>query len=72
MSIDPKSEYYSAGGIETINIIEAKLTPEQYHGFLLGNVLKYTCRSMHKGTPQRDLEKAGVYLVLLENKLETG
>ena len=62
MSTDPKSGHYDAGGIETIEIIRAKLTPEQFYGYCLGNVLKYLCRANHKGDPERDLEKAGVYM----------
>lgn len=58
---DEKSRYYDAGNIETLDIIKAKLTPEQYEGYLLGNVLKYTCRMMHKETPIRDAEKAANY-----------
>jgi len=64
MAKDPKSTYYDAGGIETIEIIEAKLTPEQYKGFLLGNALKYQCRMMHKHDEderKRDAEKAANY-----------
>lgn len=62
MSKDPKSTYYDAGGIETIDIIKAKLTPEQYQGYLLGNALKYQCRMMHKhDTTERDAEKAANY-----------
>jgi len=62
MSRDSKSNYYDAGGIETLDIIKAKLTPEQYTGYLLGNSLKYQCRMMHKSeSPTRDAEKAANY-----------
>ena len=65
MSTDPKSTYYDAGGIETMDIIRAKLTPEQFKGFLLGNSLKYLCRVnfKHSGWEQkrRDFEKAKFY-----------
>lgn len=62
MSVDPKSGYYDVGGIETLSIIKAKLTPEQYTGFLLGNAIKYLCRYNHKGNGKRDIEKANYYL----------
>ena len=42
------TDYYDAGGISTIDVIRAKLTPEQYSGFLLGNILKYSCRLNYK------------------------
>ena len=64
--IDSKSIYYDAGGISTMDIIKAKLTPEQYKGFLLGNQIKYLCRLNHKGDPQRDAEKAANYARLLK------
>ena len=60
-SKDPKSRYYDAGGIETLDIIKAKLTPEQYRGFLLGNIIKYSCRVNHKGNFDRDIEKVRFY-----------
>jgi len=61
MSRDSKSSYYDAGGLEVIAIIQAKLTPEQFKGFLLGNSIKYNCRANFKGTAQRDMEKAANY-----------
>jgi len=71
MSIDEKSEYYDTGGIEVMGIIEAKLTPEQFKGYLLGNQIKYLCRANWKGNFDRDIEKVGVYngqLLKMENK----
>lgn len=70
MSKDQKSTYYDAGGIETLDVIKAKLTPEQYQGYLLGNVIKYSCRLNFKGSPGRDAEKCAVYskeLASIEN-----
>ena len=58
---DPKSRYYDAGEIETLDIIKAKLTPDQYRGFLLGNIIKYSCRANHKGEFDRDIEKVKFY-----------
>ncbi len=62
---DPKSSYYDAGGIETIKIMKAKLTPDQYKGFLLGNIIKYSTRANFKESFFRDVEKVGVYTKLL-------
>lgn len=58
---DPKSRHYDQGGIEALDIIKAKLTQEQYKGFLLGNVIKYSCRANFKGQFERDMEKASFY-----------
>jgi hypothetical protein len=54
--------HYKVGGIETIDFIEAKLTAEEYRGYLRGNVLKYTSRADHKGDRLENLKKAQWYL----------
>lgn len=62
MSKDATSpDHYKAGGIETIDYLRAKLTPEQFAGYCLGNVLKYCSRYQHKAGVE-DLKKAQVYL----------
>lgn len=73
MSKDVKSSYYDAGGIETLDVIKAKLTPEQYQGYLLGNAIKYQCRMMHKtpDNPVRDAEKAANYSKWLAEELSS-
>lgn len=65
VSTDPKSSYYDVGGIETIDIIRAKLTPEQYRGYLMGCLIKYLGRMNHKGQASRDAEKVSIYAALL-------
>lgn len=65
-AIDPKNSYYDAGGISTMDIIKAKLTDEQFKGFLLGNQIKYACRLNHKGDLVRDAEKAANYARLFK------
>ena len=67
---DAKSRYYDTGGIEVIEIIKAKLTPDQYRGYLLGNVLKYACRMEHKGHAERDAEKLKMYAGWLSDATE--
>jgi len=61
MAKDKNSGYYDAGGIEVLDVIKAKLTPEQYQGYLLGNTIKYSLRANFKGTFDRDMEKAANY-----------
>lgn len=73
MSKDTKSSYYDAGGIETLDIIKAKLTPEQYQGYLLGNAIKYLCRANFKTSEsERDVEKAANYAKWLSETLTEG
>jgi len=71
MSIDKKSSYYDAGGIETLKIIKTKLTPEQFEGYLLGNVIKYSCRINHKppDSMSRDAEKISHYSSQLQKTI---
>lgn len=40
--------HYTAGKVECIDAIEAALTPEEYRGYLKGNILKYTWRERQK------------------------
>lgn len=54
-------DHYKIGGIETIAYIEAKLTKEQFKGYLVGNVIKYISRFEHKNGLE-DLKKADWYL----------
>ena len=63
-----KPAHYTNGGIETIEYIKAKLTPDQLRGYYLGNLLKYLSRAQHKDGAQ-DYRKAAVYLRWL-NELE--
>jgi hypothetical protein len=54
--------HYTVGGIETIDYIKAKLTPEEFIGYLKGNVIKYTSRAGKKDDVIQDLEKAQWYM----------
>ena len=63
MEIEPPADpvnhpaHYKAGGIETIDFIEAKQL-----NYNLGNVVKYITRADFKGNREQDLEKALWYL----------
>lgn len=58
-------DHYTAGGIETIDFIEAKQL-----GYHLGNVVKYVSRAPHKGRQLEDLKKAQWYLDREIDRLE--
>lgn len=49
--------HYNTGDIECIDAIKAALTPEQFIGFLRGNVLKYAWRAPFKGHEIEDVSK---------------
>jgi hypothetical protein len=54
--------HYQIGGIETIDYIEAKLTPEEFKGYCKGNSIKYISRAGYKGKERDDYKKAAWYL----------
>lgn len=54
--------HYNQHNIETIDFIRYMLTPEQFEGFLMGNVIKYLDRYEFKNG-QEDLNKAQWYAI---------
>jgi hypothetical protein len=68
MSDPTNPDHYKQGSVECIDAIQSALTPEEFRGYLKGNVLKYTWRErMKKG--DEDMAKARWYLGrLLEPK----
>jgi hypothetical protein len=62
--------HYTQGGIETIDAIEAALSPEEFRGYLKGNVMKYIHRERLKGQTE-SVMKAEWYakrLIQFDNK----
>lgn len=59
-----RPDHYQTGGIEVIDFLKAKLTPEEFAGFLKGNALKYLSRANEKGGLE-DYKKAAWYTSLL-------
>ena len=57
--------HYTAGGIETIDFIRAKLTPDEFRGFLKGSIIKYLSRANLKGSEEQDYRKASFYSRML-------
>ena len=51
-------DHYKVGGIETIDFIQAKLSPEEFAGYCRGNMLKYITRAGHKDDAGQDMRKA--------------
>lgn len=58
------TNYYLSGDLETIDIIKAKLTYDEYKGFLRGSILKYITRAGYKpeNSALSDYKKAKYYL----------
>lgn len=61
--------HYTVGLIECIDAIEASMTPQQFRGYLKGNVIKYLWRYDHKGGVE-DLKKGLWYLNKLIGTIE--
>lgn len=54
--------HYTKGGMETIDIMEAKSTPEEFKGHLKLTALKYLTRAGHKGDELLDAKKTQWYV----------
>lgn len=52
--------HYTQGELEVIDILEDKLTSDEYMGFLKGNVTKYNFRELYKNEDE-DIAKAEFY-----------
>ena len=62
--------HYTFGAIEVIDYIRDKMTPDEFQGYCMGNILKYVSRHKHKNGVE-DLKKAQVYLGWLIESEET-
>ena len=62
-------KHYTSGSIECIDAMQASLSPEQFKGFLRGNVQKY-CWRCDKKNGLEDLKKARWYLDKLIETIE--
>lgn len=61
--------HYMVGGIETIDFMQAKLSREEFAGYLKGNVIKYLTRASHKGGAE-DIAKAAWYAAKLKEVVD--
>lgn len=61
--------HYTSSKIECIDAIESALSPEEFKGFLRGNIIKYNWRCMQKNGAE-DLKKSQWYLDRLIKTLE--
>jgi len=61
--------HYTSGGIETIDYIKAKLTEEEFRGYLKGSILKYASRAGRKDDTTMDIEKMIWYANYLNKTL---
>ena len=62
--------HYMKGGIETVDVIRAKMSPDRFQGYLMGNVLKYLLRCEYKNKRVEDIKKAQFYLNALVEEID--
>lgn len=60
-NVNNPHHYRLPNGLQAIDLIEALLTPEEFKGFLKGNIHKYNIRADKKGNPDEDRKKAVWY-----------
>lgn len=51
----PNAHYQT--NIQPINFMQANMTPEEFIGFLKGNIIKYTARCGKKDDPNKEVDK---------------
>ena len=59
--INNPAHYQLFPGMEAIDVIRASLSPEEFAGYLKGNVLKYRLRAGDKGPADKCIAKAHWY-----------
>lgn len=65
-------KHYTQGGIECIDAMEAALTPEEFRGYLKGQIMKYNWRLGHKDEPVQEAGKLLWYADRLKKFLGKG
>lgn len=60
-----RPSHYTASEIECIDAIRAQLSPEEWRGFLRGQIAKYNWRMTKKGAESEDAKKLAFYATFL-------
>jgi len=62
------SQHYNGFAIQPIELMQIALSPEEFQGFLKGNLMKYTIRAGQKQgeAPEKDNNKAKQYKLWLD------
>ena len=70
----PEKATHYQGGVQPVELMQAILTPDEFKGFLKGNMIKYAYRAGKKAgeSIQKDRTKYLVYAQWLKEYLETG
>ena len=60
-STEDAKHYMAVGNQQPIEIMQSTMNPEQFIGFLMGNVIKYALRMNHKNKFREDAGKCNQY-----------
>lgn len=71
MSDAVNPDHYKKGGIETFDILKAKMEPDAYEGYLIGCIMKYLIRYKDKNGGE-DIRKAARYMEQLVKEYTHG
>lgn len=63
--------HYTKQAIQPIRFMQASMTPDEFKGFLKGNIVKYVMRERSKNKNE-DVAKALVYAKWLDEYVRTG
>lgn len=63
-------DLFADGSLETVDAIQKLLTPEEYAGYLKGNILKYRLRAGNKDDTLQDIAKAKKYNEFLADHIK--
>jgi len=61
-----KQQHYINAAMQPIEVMQKLLSKEQFEGFLLGNIIKYSARSPYKKQEHSDITKRNQYAYWLQ------
>lgn len=61
-----KQEHYIKSSMQPIEVMQKLMSKEQFEGFLIGNIIKYSMRMNHKGALEADTTKRDQYYFWLQ------
>ena len=61
-----KQQHYIDASMQPIELMQRVLSKEQFNGFLLGNIIKYSARAQYKHQEHDDIVKRNQYAYWLQ------
>lgn len=57
--------HYQQASVQPVEVLQMHMTPEEFQGYLKGNIVKYLFRAEYKGQRAQDIAKALQYAAWL-------